>query len=90
VLGAYLVLFPRARVLTLVPIFFFFQLMELPAIIFIGIWFIIQFFSGAFTLTISSGGNMGGTAYWAHIGGFAAGIILVLRHRRKARRIYTI
>jgi membrane associated rhomboid family serine protease len=90
VLGAYLVLFPRARVLTLVPIFFFFQLMELPAVIFIGIWFIIQFFSGAFSLTVGSGGNLGGTAYWAHVGGFAAGIILVLRYRRKARRVYPI
>jgi len=73
-----------------VPTVFFFQLMELPAIIFIGIWFIIQFFSGAFSLTISSGGNLGGTAYWAHIGGFAAGIILVLRHQRRARRFYTM
>jgi membrane associated rhomboid family serine protease len=50
VLGAYLVLFPGARVLTLVPIFFFFQLIELPALVFLGFWFVMQFFSGAMSL----------------------------------------
>jgi membrane associated rhomboid family serine protease len=90
VLGAYLVLFPRARILTLVPIIFFFQLMELPAIIFIGIWFIIQFFSGALTLTASSVGDVGGTAWWSHIGGFCAGVVMILRYRKKERRVYYI
>src|SRR5215831_1820158 len=75
VLGAYLVLFPGARVLTLVPIFFFFQLIELPALLFLGFWFVMQFFSGAMSLT--AGRDVGGTAWWAHIGGFCAGIVLV-------------
>jgi hypothetical protein len=83
VLGAYLVLFPGARVLTLVPIFFFFQLIELPALIFLGFWFVMQFFSGAISLTA---GNVGGTAWWAHIGGFATGMVLILRNRNRLRR----
>jgi hypothetical protein len=90
VLGAYLVLFPRARVLTLVPILFFFQLMELPAVIFLGIWFIFQFFSGALSLTAGGGSDVGGTAWWAHIGGFIAGVIMVLRFRRKERRAHSL
>ena len=85
VLGAYLVLFPGARVLTLVPIFFFFQLIELPALIFLGFWFVMQFFSGAISLT---GGEtqMGGTAWWAHIGGFVAGVLMIWRFRNQSRR----
>jgi membrane associated rhomboid family serine protease len=83
VLGAYLVLFPRARVLTLVPILFFFQLVELPAVIFLGFWFVMQFFSGAISLTA---GDVGGTAWWAHIGGFFTGMLLILRYRNRTRR----
>ncbi len=71
VLAAYLVLFPRARVLTLVPIFFLIRLMYLPASFFIGIWFAIQLLSAAF------GGRGSGVAFFAHIGGFVAGFILV-------------
>ena len=85
VLGGYLVLFPRARVVTLVPILFFFQLMELPAILFLGIWFLMQFFSGALSLSTGAG-SVGGTAWWAHIGGFVAGAILVLKYRHAKRR----
>jgi len=83
VLGAYLVLFPGAKVLTLVPILFFFQLIELPALIFLGFWFVMQFFSGALSLTA---GQVGGTAWWAHIGGFAAGVALILKYRTRSRR----
>jgi membrane associated rhomboid family serine protease len=83
VLGAYLVLFPGARVLTLVPIVFFFQLIELPAILFLGFWFVMQFLSGAMSLT---SGDVGGTAWWAHIGGFFAGVLLIWRYRNRARR----
>ena len=64
ILGAYLVLFPEARVLTLVPIFFFFQLIELPALVFLGFWFVMQFFSGAMSLATGEQ-QMGGTAWWA-------------------------
>ena len=74
VLGAYMVTFPRARVITIVPIFFFLQIIELPAMIVLGFWFIIQFFYGAVSITTSTSG--GGVAWWAHIGGFVSGIIL--------------
>jgi membrane associated rhomboid family serine protease len=83
VLGAYLVLFPGAKVLTLVPILFFFQLIELPALVFLGFWFVMQFFSGALSLTA---GQVGGTAWWAHIGGFVAGVVLILKYRTRSKR----
>jgi hypothetical protein len=86
VLAAYLVLFPGARVLTFVPILFFFYLVRLPALIFLGLWFLLQFFNGAVSLT-SGDLSMGGTAWWAHIGGFVAGLVLILRHRRSRRRL---
>jgi membrane associated rhomboid family serine protease len=73
VLGAYLVAFPRARVVTLVPLFPFFQVMALPAVLVLGLWILMQFFSGA--LALGYGG--GGVAWWAHIGGFAFGFIVM-------------
>ncbi len=76
VLGAYFVLFPRARVLTLIPLFVFFPLVEIPAFFFLGFWFLIQFLSGAASLGQSSALS-GGVAWWAHIGGFVAGIVLL-------------
>lgn len=85
VLAAYLVLFPRARVLTFVPILFFFYLVRLPALIFLGLWFLLQFFNGAVSLTAGDL-SMGGTAWWAHIGGFVAGLVLVLKARKSRRR----
>jgi len=75
VLGAYAVTFPRARVVTLVPFFPFFQIMALPALVVLGLWFVIQFFSGALSLAWSQGG--GGIAWWAHIGGFVFGAVLM-------------
>jgi len=72
VLGAYLVTFPRARVVALVPLFPFFQVMALPAVLVLGLWFVMQFFSGALSLGNAGGG---GVAWWAHIGGFAFGLI---------------
>jgi membrane associated rhomboid family serine protease len=81
VLGAYFLLFPRARVVTLVPIFFFFQIIEIPALIFLGLWFFIQFLSGS--MTIGSGVAAAGVAWWAHIGGFAVGAgYTIMRYRR--------
>ena len=71
VLGGYLVTFPRARVITLVPLFPFFQVMALPAVVVLGLWFVIQFFSGF----ISMGFGGGGVAWWAHVGGFVFGLI---------------
>jgi len=76
VMGSYFVLYPRARVLALIPIFFFFTLMEVPAYVFLGFWFILQFFSGTFAL-MDTTERVGGIAWWAHIGGFIGGIVLL-------------
>jgi membrane associated rhomboid family serine protease len=74
VLGAYLTLFPRARVVSLVPILFIFTLVEIPAIIFLGFWFVSQLFSGWLSL---QGAATSGVAWWAHVGGFIFGFIAV-------------
>ncbi len=74
VLGAYVFMFPTAKISTLIPIFFFFQVVQIPAFLFLGIWFLIQAVSGIYALNIAS--DAGGVAWWAHIGGFAAGAIL--------------
>jgi len=66
--------------LTLIPIFIFIQIAELPAYVILGLWFILQFFNGVLTLGYA-GEGMGGVAWWAHIGGFITGLILVLRLR---------
>lgn len=73
VMGAYLVLYPRSQVVTLLPIFIFLQIITVPAVLFLGLWFAMQFFSGVSSLgaTLS-----GGVAWWAHIGGFLAGMLL--------------
>jgi hypothetical protein len=81
VLGAYVFMFPTAKVLTLIPIFFFFQIVELPAFIFLGLWFLLQILSGMMSLGI--GADAGGVAWWAHIGGFAAGAVFVPFLRRR-------
>ncbi len=71
VMAAYVFLFPLARVITLIPIFFFPYIISLPAMIFMGAWFLIQIYYG--TLNIALGGAAGGIAWWAHIGGFVFG-----------------
>jgi len=75
VMGAYLYLYPHSRVLTVVPIFFFLHMIVLPAPLFLGIWFVIQFFQGAFAITAV---ESTGVAWWAHIGGFVAGLLVAL------------
>jgi membrane associated rhomboid family serine protease len=85
VLGGYLLLFPRARVVTFVFIVFFFTILELPAIFFLGIWIAQQALFGYFGLTQPSGGG-GGVAYFAHIGGFAFGLAAVRLFANEARR----
>jgi membrane associated rhomboid family serine protease len=70
VMGAYFVLFPRSRILALIPIFFLLQFVEVPAYVFLGIWFVFQFLSAA-----GSSAQSGGIAWWAHMGGFIFGII---------------
>ena len=82
VLAGYIVLYPRARVLTLVIIIFFFTVIELPAFLFLGIWFVQQALFGAANLTTPTGGG-GGVAYFAHVGGFIFGLLTV---RLLARR----
>jgi membrane associated rhomboid family serine protease len=72
VLGAYFLLFPRARVVTLLPIFVIFTVVEIPAVVFLGLWFVMQFASGAATLGTDPAS--GGVAWWAHVGGFVAGM----------------
>jgi len=74
VLGAYLLFFPTARLIVLIPILFFPFFFELPAVIFLVFWFFIQLFSG--TAILASPQQVGGIAFWAHIGGFIAGILL--------------
>jgi membrane associated rhomboid family serine protease len=72
VLGAYLILYPRAKVLTLIPLFFFFPFVEVPAFFFLGIWIVFQLVSAA-----GDTGQPGGIAVWAHIGGFVFGIVFL-------------
>ena len=74
VLGAYLLFFPTARLIVLIPILFFPFFFELPAVIFLVLWFFIQLFSG--TAMLASPQQVGGIAFWAHIGGFIAGMLL--------------
>ena len=80
VLGAYLVLFPRARIVTLLPVFYFVRLVQVPAIIYLVFWFVSQLFNGFLTLAAATGGGSfqgGGVAWWAHIGGFAFGFAIL-------------
>jgi membrane associated rhomboid family serine protease len=85
VLGAYITLYPRARVMTLLPLGLFSQLVRLPAAVFLGLWFVQQFLLGAFDM-VAPKGKGGGVAWWAHIGGFAAGFVLVRVFRKRGRR----
>ena len=81
VCGAYFLFFPRARVVTLVPVFVFIQVVEIPAVVFLLLWFVLQVLSGLATLGARDGA--GGVAFWAHVAGFVAGLILgpVMRRR---------
>jgi membrane associated rhomboid family serine protease len=74
VLGAYAVMFPRARVYTLVPFFPIFQIIPLPAVLMLGAWFLFQFVAGA--ISAGQAAATGGVAWWAHIGGFLFGVIV--------------
>ena len=82
VLGAYLVLFPNSRVQTFIPLGFFMRLTMVPASIVLGMWFILQLFSGLMSLGVP---DVGGVAFWAHIGGFIAGVVMakLLAGRRR-------
>jgi membrane associated rhomboid family serine protease len=75
VLGAYFLLFPRARVVTLLPLFIFFTVVDIPAVVFLGLWFLLQFLSG--TVSLGRAAATGGVAWWAHVGGFVAGVVFL-------------
>lgn len=74
IMGAYVLRFPKAEILTLLPIFIFFTVVRIPAVFFLGFWFVIQAFSGVVALEMANEG--GGVAYWAHAGGFIFGALL--------------
>jgi membrane associated rhomboid family serine protease len=80
VLGAYLVCFPRARVLVLFWFLIFIRFVRVPALIVLGFWFLIQVMNAS-----ADAGSQGGVAWFAHIGGFLAGVALIWRHRRERR-----
>jgi membrane associated rhomboid family serine protease len=75
VLGAYLILYPRARILTLIPLGIIFPIVEIPAFFFLGFWFFLQLLQAVFLSDGASGG--GGVAWWAHFGGFVIGALLL-------------
>ena len=85
IMGAYFVLYPKARVLTLVPFFFVF-FMWLPAWVVLGYWFVVQFLSGAATTLSATNPSGGGVAFWAHVGGFVAGLVLIRLFPSRPRR----
>jgi membrane associated rhomboid family serine protease len=82
VMGAYLILYPRAKILTLLPLFFFFTFIEVPAFIFLGIWFLFQFLIAAGTSA-----QAGGIAWAAHIGGFLFGIVFLKLLEKMPKRV---
>jgi len=81
VLGAYLVLYPGARVSTLVPLVFIPWIVRVPAVLWLGLWFVSQLGSGLATVGEGSGEEM--IAYWAHVGGFATGVVMGIRFRAR-------
>ena len=85
VLGAYLILYPRSRVASLVPILFVFTLIEIPAFVYLLFWFVSQLYSGVFAI---QGGGGSGIAWWAHIGGFIFGVVMVSFFAVKRRTKY--
>jgi membrane associated rhomboid family serine protease len=94
-MGAYLFLFPYSRVVVLLPVLFFPLFFEVPAVAYLGFWVLSQVFSG--TLSVAAARDVGGVAWWAHVGGFMTGIVLhfffirrVRAYRRAARDEYAI
>ncbi len=87
VLGAYLILYPQSRVQTIIPLGYFMRITLLPAFIVLGMWFILQLFSGFLSL---GGPDVGGVAFWAHIGGFVTGVVLAKLLASKRRPEYVV
>jgi membrane associated rhomboid family serine protease len=87
IMGAYILLYPRSRIVTLIPIFFFIQIIEVPAVVFLGLWFVLQLVSGVGSIAAATGGEpAGGIAFWAHVAGFVAGMSGVFLFRRPERQ----
>jgi membrane associated rhomboid family serine protease len=86
VMGAYFVLYPHSRILALLPLFIFWEVIEVPAILFLGIWFVMQFFSGVGSIAMGARAASGGVAFWAHVAGFLAGMASVFVLRKPSRR----
>jgi membrane associated rhomboid family serine protease len=85
VMGAYFVLYPRSRILTLVPLFVFIEIVEIPALFFLGFWFLMQLFAGAGSIAHTTG-SQGGVAFWAHVAGFVGGAGGVFVFKRPERQ----
>lgn len=86
-LGAYLLLFPHRRVVTIIPLGFFIQIARIPALLVLGMWFLFQLFEGMLALGMT---QLGGVAFWAHIGGFVFGMLfgpLLRSHKRSPIRV---
>lgn len=86
VMGAYLMLYPLAKVVTLVPVFFFITFIEIPALFFLGFWVLLQFIQGTVTSTVAQ--DTGGVAWWAHFGGFVLGAALIFLFKKRRQRAY--
>jgi len=82
VMGAYFVLYPQSRVLTLIPLIVFWEIVELPAIFLLGFWFLMQLFSAG-AIAVTSNSNAGGVAFMAHVAGFITGLIGVFVFRKR-------
>ena len=85
VLGAYLLLFPRSRVLLLIPLWIIVRFIEVRAVWVLLFWFVLQLFSGWASLSTAGGG---GVAFWAHVGGFVAGMVLILPFKKRGVRLF--
>ena len=83
VMGAYMVLFPRSRVLVLIFLVFFVDVVEIPAVFFLGFWFLMRLLSGVGQLAHAPVANVG---FWAHIGGFVTGLVAVFLFRQRQRQ----
>lgn len=86
IMGAYLMLYPMGKVLTLIPVFFFITFFKVRAIFFLGFWIILQFIQGTLSHTFQQ--NAGGVAWWAHFGGFVIGAILIFIFKKRGYKRY--
>jgi membrane associated rhomboid family serine protease len=84
IMGAYFVLYPQSRVLTLIPLFFYFEIFELPAIFLLGFWFLMQLFSAG-AIAVTSNSDSGGVAFVAHVAGFLCGVAGIFLFRKRER-----